>query len=207
MRRPRAGTVRDIEAARSHVGWSAWTHHRTPGILPSRRPTTSATSAVTPAWTAAPCAGAGCSASDSLHGLTEDDREAFAALGVRTVIDLRRAVRGGAARPGAATTTAWTTAHITLEHLDWELVDARAGHRPRALAGRPLPELRRGRARRARRDARRHRRRANAAPVVVHCMAGKDRTGVVCALTLSLLGVSDDDIAADYALTTRRWPR
>ena len=32
-------------------------------------------------------------------------------------------------------------------------------------------------------------------------MAGKDRTGVVCALTLSLLGVSDDDIAADYALT------
>ena len=40
-----------------------------------------------------------------------------------------------------------------------------------------------------------------AAPVVVHCMAGKDRTGVVCALALSLLGVSDEDIAADYALT------
>jgi protein tyrosine/serine phosphatase len=40
-----------------------------------------------------------------------------------------------------------------------------------------------------------------AAPVVVHCMAGKDRTGVVCALALSLLGVSDDDIATDYALT------
>jgi protein tyrosine/serine phosphatase len=32
-------------------------------------------------------------------------------------------------------------------------------------------------------------------------MAGKDRTGVVCALALSLLGVSDDDIATDYALT------
>ena len=41
----------------------------------------------------------------------------------------------------------------------------------------------------------------DAAPVVVHCMAGKDRTGVVCALTLALLGVSDEDIAADYALT------
>jgi protein-tyrosine phosphatase len=40
-----------------------------------------------------------------------------------------------------------------------------------------------------------------AAPVVVHCMAGKDRTGVVCALTMALLGVSDEDIAADYALT------
>jgi protein tyrosine/serine phosphatase len=33
-------------------------------------------------------------------------------------------------------------------------------------------------------------------------MAGKDRTGVLCAVTLSLLGVSDADIAADYALTT-----
>jgi protein-tyrosine phosphatase len=39
------------------------------------------------------------------------------------------------------------------------------------------------------------------APVVVHCMAGKDRTGVVVALTLSLLGVSDEDVATDYALT------
>jgi protein-tyrosine phosphatase len=37
-----------------------------------------------------------------------------------------------------------------------------------------------------------------AAPVVVHCVAGKDRTGVVCALTLASLGVSDDDIDADY---------
>jgi protein tyrosine/serine phosphatase len=33
-------------------------------------------------------------------------------------------------------------------------------------------------------------------------MAGKDRTGTVCALALALLGVSDEDIAADYALTT-----
>jgi protein tyrosine/serine phosphatase len=33
-------------------------------------------------------------------------------------------------------------------------------------------------------------------------MAGKDRTGTVCALTLSLLGVEDEVIAADYALTT-----
>ena len=38
--------------------------------------------------------------------------------------------------------------------------------------------------------------------MVVHCVAGKDRTGVVCALTLSLLGVSDDDIATDYARST-----
>jgi protein-tyrosine phosphatase len=38
--------------------------------------------------------------------------------------------------------------------------------------------------------------------VLVHCHAGKDRTGVVVALILALLGVSDEDIADDYALTS-----
>jgi protein-tyrosine phosphatase len=37
--------------------------------------------------------------------------------------------------------------------------------------------------------------------VLVHCHAGKDRTGTVVALILSLLGVADDAIADDYALT------
>ena len=40
------------------------------------------------------------------------------------------------------------------------------------------------------------------APVVVHCVAGKDRTGIVCALTLAVLGVDDADITADYALSS-----
>ena len=39
-------------------------------------------------------------------------------------------------------------------------------------------------------------------PIVFHCAAGKDRTGLVAALLLSLLGVDDDTIAADYALTS-----
>jgi protein-tyrosine phosphatase len=38
-------------------------------------------------------------------------------------------------------------------------------------------------------------------PLVFHCSAGKDRTGIIAALLLSLLGVSSDDIIADYALT------
>ena len=42
---------------------------------------------------------------------------------------------------------------------------------------------------------------AGGAPVVIHCAAGKDRTGVLTALALALLGVTDDDIVADYALT------
>ena len=39
-------------------------------------------------------------------------------------------------------------------------------------------------------------------PVLVHCSAGKDRTGVVVALVLSLLGVADEVIAEDYCLTS-----
>ncbi|KAH8096727.1 protein-tyrosine phosphatase-like protein [Cristinia sonorae] len=35
----------------------------------------------------------------------------------------------------------------------------------------------------------------------IHCTAGKDRTGVLAALILTLAGVSDDAIADDYALT------
>jgi protein-tyrosine phosphatase len=38
-------------------------------------------------------------------------------------------------------------------------------------------------------------------PVLVHCAAGKDRTGILCALTHHVAGVSDDDILADYLLT------
>jgi protein tyrosine/serine phosphatase len=37
--------------------------------------------------------------------------------------------------------------------------------------------------------------------VVVHCFAGKDRTGLTCGMLLRLAGVSIDDIAADYGLS------
>lgn len=36
---------------------------------------------------------------------------------------------------------------------------------------------------------------------VVNCAAGKDRTGMLCALTHHVLGVADEDIAEDYILT------
>ncbi len=38
-------------------------------------------------------------------------------------------------------------------------------------------------------------------PVVIGCAAGKDRTGVTIALLLSLCGVPDDVVTADYALS------
>jgi protein tyrosine/serine phosphatase len=42
---------------------------------------------------------------------------------------------------------------------------------------------------------------APSAPVLVHCHAGKDRTGVVVALVLRLAGVDIDVIADDYAVS------
>ena len=45
------------------------------------------------------------------------------------------------------------------------------------------------------------------APLVIHCTAGKDRTGFACALILHTLGVADDVIAEDYLLTNQFYRR
>lgn len=44
-------------------------------------------------------------------------------------------------------------------------------------------------------------------PAVLHCAAGKDRTGLVTALLLRLLGVDDDAIVADYVASEQNMPR
>jgi protein-tyrosine phosphatase len=44
---------------------------------------------------------------------------------------------------------------------------------------------------------------AGNAPLVFHCAAGKDRTGVLAALVLALLDVADADIVSDYTLSAR----
>ncbi|QYN36862.1 tyrosine-protein phosphatase [Pseudonocardia sp. DSM 110487] len=48
------------------------------------------------------------------------------------------------------------------------------------------------------------RRLAAAGPTLVHCAAGKDRTGVFVALVLDAVGVERDAVVADYALTGER---
>jgi protein tyrosine/serine phosphatase len=138
--------------------------------------------------------------SDSLHRMDDTDREAFAALGIRTVVDLRRP--GEVSRDGRVPASdGLAYRHIHPEHRPWEEIpyDERLGL-SRYLADRYLDLADTGAAGIAAAvgiiaDQ-------ETAPVVVHCVAGKDRTGVVCALTLSTLGVSDADIAADYALST-----
>ncbi len=137
--------------------------------------------------------------SDSLHALAEADQGAFQALGIRTVLDLRRPSeieRDG--RVPDWNGVAWR--HLYLRHREWSHTPYRRGadvvrylaDRYRDMAEESAAGLAAAVALIA--DPR-------AAPVVVHCVAGKDRTGVVCALTLSLLGVCDEDIAAEYALS------
>jgi len=45
------------------------------------------------------------------------------------------------------------------------------------------------------------------APLVIHCTAGKDRTGFACALILHTLGVPDEAISEDYLLTNQFYRR
>jgi protein tyrosine/serine phosphatase len=138
--------------------------------------------------------------SDALHRLGEADAEAFAQLGVRTVVDLRRPFeieRYGrvAERPGL------DYRNLVLKHIDWEEVEHPDDVvHERWLADRYVNFAEDGRE--AILSSLRVIADPGLAPVIVHCMAGKDRTGTVCALALALLGVSDEDIAADYALTT-----
>ena len=47
----------------------------------------------------------------------------------------------------------------------------------------------------------------DSAPLVIHCTAGKDRTGFACALILHALGVPEDVISEDYLLTNRFYRR
>jgi protein tyrosine/serine phosphatase len=134
--------------------------------------------------------------SDSLHRLTDDEGEKLTALGIRTVLDLRRpheVERDGRIPelPGVE----YYNLHPV--HREWNpgQYDARSGAH-RYLADRYLDMAEEGidgfgAALRLIADAQR-------APLVMHCFAGKDRTGVLAALTLALLGVGEADITADY---------
>lgn len=46
---------------------------------------------------------------------------------------------------------------------------------------------------------------AGALPGLVHCSAGKDRTGLVVGLLLSAVGVPDESVAADFTLTEQHF--
>jgi protein-tyrosine phosphatase len=136
---------------------------------------------------------------DDLCRLDDADLTRLGELGVRTVVDLRRHVeidRGGRIPPAD-----YTYLHAFVEHPAWPVATEFATPEARVeyLLDRYLELAEHGGegialALRTVADP-------AAAPVVFHCVAGKDRTGLVAAFTLHVLGVSDDDIADDYALS------
>ncbi len=134
--------------------------------------------------------------SDSLSTASETDRHWLQALGLRTVIDLRSDIE--VTLFGRSLDTVSMQHHLplgmaldSLGSVRWNDPEAVAAHYfelllagsdsvSEALAVLTDPA---------------------AYPAVIHCTVGKDRTGILAALILSLLGVSEDDIVADYALS------
>jgi protein-tyrosine phosphatase len=138
--------------------------------------------------------------SDNLDSLSDADIELLRNdLRIGTVVDLRSAaelktlepsglVRNGAVHHSVAivdgTQSFWQSSETKLSGIYLEMLEE-GGNRFGGLMN-SLAEM--------------------SEPLVVHCAVGKDRTGLVVALLLELLGVDDDDIAADYGETAQIVP-
>jgi len=143
---------------------------------------------------------------DGLHRLDGEDLDRLAWLRLATVVDLR--TRRECEQRGRLATSRLpaTYLHLPLIPRTWH----EDGHVPADgdvtgfLVARYLEMLDHGAPALARllevlADAESY-------PLVFHCAAGKDRTGVVAAVVLGLLGVSDEDIAEDYRLSGEAVP-
>jgi protein-tyrosine phosphatase len=133
---------------------------------------------------------------DGLGELTEADLAVLRALGIRTVIDLRS---GEELERGRFDVDAHPVAFHHFPFID-ELPDADEFERRPGLLGTQYREIVSDAggqilaALQVLADP-------DALPAVFHCTAGKDRTGVLSAIVLSLLGVDEPTVVADYALS------
>ncbi|WP_369374030.1 tyrosine-protein phosphatase [Streptomyces sp. cg36] len=137
--------------------------------------------------------------SDSLGKLAGEDWDRFLALGVRTVIDLRYPWEI-ASKGRVPEHTALAYRNLSIEHRPYD----QAALGPEVETGRYLAdrflevaedgvaELREALATIASADS---------GPLVFHCASGKDRTGLLAALVLALLGVDEEVIVEDFTLT------
>jgi protein-tyrosine phosphatase len=140
---------------------------------------------------------------DTLHRLDGEEVVLLASLGLRTIVDLRSAneleLHGRFRHAGD---------DVSLHHIP--LVDeAGPSANPPASAAQPdsprsLGDAYTAMATRGQESIARAIGalcEPGALPAVFHCTAGKDRTGILAAILLAAVGVRDDEILEDYALT------
>ena len=141
--------------------------------------------------------------SDSLSRVTAGDAEVLAGIGVRTAIDLRTLDEVDRTPPALLDQLKAAYQHVPI-------IDegGAAAERPKDFVFPELHVAYAGMLDRFGGNIARALDLVAKSPkaVVFYCEAGKDRTGLVAALLLSVLGVNDADVAADYALTTGALP-
>jgi protein-tyrosine phosphatase len=142
--------------------------------------------------------------SDTLHQLTGADVALLSSFGLNTIIDLRTSRE--LERTGRGPLGAFPIGFHHLSVIQEDGGEAMAAPAPpgEELSERYLWYLESGRSSLA--DALTLVADSSNLPVVFHCAAGKDRTGVLAALVLDILGVADEVIIADYVITADRMP-
>lgn len=135
--------------------------------------------------------------SDGLHHAVDADLDRIRALGVATVIDLRTSRECDEHGCFPADDHGVDYHLLPVMYRTWEDEGHYADGSAEFFAARYLSMLDTGADAIATTIALLGR--SSTLPAVFHCAAGKDRTGVVAAIVLALLGVDDDEIAADYA--------
>jgi protein-tyrosine phosphatase len=142
---------------------------------------------------------------DSLGGLVEQDRSTVTPLGLGTVIDLRQPTELEMfGRAPEWTSPAWH--NIPMSNPAWRHED----YSPEAGVVAFLVARYHEMAEFAAADivaAVRLIADPDSGPTVVHCLGGRDRTGVIIAFVLDLIGMADEVIAADYELTEQGMAR
>lgn len=146
---------------------------------------------------------------DSVRLLTDAGWRSAVEYGIRTVVDLRGDHELADDPPAELPVEVVRAPFMEANHAEWtELaahVEATAAAAPDpATATRDVYLLFLERFQRNAAAAVRAVGRAREGGVVVHCVAGKDRTGLLTAFLLHLAGVEAAEIAADYAVSEER---